>query len=163
MTKKILIVLALLCGFSITSKSQIVYTIGPMIHLNFGGEHLKVSYAVECSYWNLKNIYYGIDGGIEFEKNAIRLYSELQTGFGLAGISAGPVLELNTIKSKFYLGFQSTIWANFFVGIDYRKRWINSMNYNCAGLYFKFPYKSTGFSSSSTTNNQHYDDWDWDW
>lgn len=130
------------------SFSQEVWTIGPMFHYNFGGEKRHFSFAIETAYWNLKHFYYSIDGGLEFGKKRIRLYSEAQTGIGLVGVGCGPVLEINTAEGKAHLGLQTTIWANYYVGLDYRYRRIDKTNFNCIGIYAKVPFATSGMSSS---------------
>ncbi|MBN8695731.1 MAG: hypothetical protein J0L87_04305 [Bacteroidetes bacterium] len=145
---------------SISSKmlGQSVWTIGPMFHYNFGGEKRHFSFAIETAYWNIKNFPYSIDAGIEFGKKRVRLYSELQTGFGIAGISAGPVLEINKAERKAHLGIQSTVWMNYFIGLDYRYRRIDKTNFYCVGTYGKIPFATKDWDSNSSSGR----DYDWD-
>jgi len=151
---------------TIIVNSQEAWTFGPMLHVNFGGGRPSVSYGVEGAYWNLSHFYYGIDGGLEFGGNRIRLYGELETGLIVVGLGMGPVFEYNTNQSKAHLGFQYTIWANYLVGLDYRKRWIDSTTYNCVGVYVKVPFKTTGIdnssSSNTTTTTTDHHHWDFD-
>jgi hypothetical protein len=163
--KYTIIILLLILSTTLVS-AQEVWTFGPMIQVNFGGEKTNISYGIEGAYWNLSHFYYGVDGGLEYGNNRMRLYSELQTGFGLAGIAMGPVLEYNTTVSQAHMGFQYTIWANYFFGFDYRRRWVDTTTYNCIGIYLKVPFKTTGLdnSNNTTTNstNSHHHHWDWD-
>jgi hypothetical protein len=143
------------------SYSQEAWLIGPMVHINFGGEKTHVSYAVECSVWDAQHPFYGADAGIEFERNRVRIYSELQAGLLLTGVSAGPVLEINTLKNTAHLGFQSSVWANYFVGVDYRKRWIDHTTYNCVGFYTKVPLSLGNDTQSDfldTNGNHHHNE-----
>lgn len=131
--------------------------IGPMLHFNIAGEKSHFSWAIELAYWNVKNFPYSIDGGIEFSKKRVRLYSEAQTGIGIAGLSAGPVLEINKAEPKIHLGFQTTFWANYFIGVDYRFRRIDKTNFYCVGTYGKLPIATKDMESS---NGNNYHDWD---
>ncbi len=161
MNKKI-VVISLFFFIFFNCFSQQIWTIGPMVHYNFNNGKNHFSYALECSFWNLEHFFYSIDGGIEFESKKIRIYSELQTGILVAGISLGPLLEINTNENKTHFGIQSSIWANYLIGVDYRMRWVNKEKSNCIGLYFKLPIADSGFSSSSRSSHHHYSDWDWD-
>lgn len=58
------------------SFAQEVWTIGPMLHYNFGGGKRSASFAIEAAYWNIYNFPYGVDFAIEFDKRKLRLYSE---------------------------------------------------------------------------------------
>jgi len=140
--------------------AQELWTIGPMLHVNFGVEKRTTSFAIEVAYWNLKSFYYSIDGAIEFDRHRIRLYSELQTGIGLTGISLGPVFEVNTKEGKFHAGIQGSAWINYILGVDYRIRWINKTNYQCFGGYVKLPIAQSGLDTDG--DGDGLDDWD-DW
>lgn len=137
---------------------QSVWTIGPMFHYNFGGEKRHFSFAIETAYWNIKNFPYSIDGGIEFGKKRVRLYSEVQTGIGVTGIAAGPVLEINKAERKVRLGIQSSVWLNYFIGLDYRYRRIDKTNFYCVGTYGKIPFATKDWNSGSSNGG----DFDWD-
>lgn len=156
---KRLIVLSVffLLSFSFKTFSQEVWTIGPMLHYNFGGEKRHFSWAVELAYWNIKNVPYSFDAGIEFGKKRVRIYGEAQTGIGVTGLSVGPVLEINKAEHKAHLGFQTTFWVNYFVGVDYRYRRIDKTNFNCIGTYAKLPFATKDMKSSKGGN---YHDWD---
>ena len=106
-----------------------------------------------------KNVPYSIDGGIEFNKKRIRLYSGVQTGIAVAGLSVGPVLEINKAERKAHLGYQTTFWVNYFIGVDYRYRRIDKTNFNCVGTYGKIPFATKDMKSS---NDDSYHDYDWD-
>jgi hypothetical protein len=76
-------------------------TVGPMLHLNFEQKSKpQVSFSVEAAYWMIPDGFWprplSIDIGIEMERFKTRIYSEIQTGALFAGISAGPVLELQS-------------------------------------------------------------------
>lgn len=87
----------LLCFFCMAPAFAQVVMVGPMLHLNFEGKKVKPSFAVEASCWWLKGIPYGVDAGFEFQKGKFRLYSEAQTGIGIAGLSAGLLLSLQKL------------------------------------------------------------------
>lgn len=136
---KIFILLFFLFIFPYRSFSQEIWTVGPMLHINFGGEKVTASFAIEAAYWNVYVVPVSIDGGIEFDKHKIRIYSEFQTGIGILGVSAGPLLEIGT--KPFYLapGFQTSAWANWIVGLDMRYRRVQGKNYFAPGIYAKLP------------------------
>ena len=144
--------------------SQEVWMFGPMVHLNFGDGKPNVSYGVEGSYWDISHFLYGVDAGIEYGSKRLRLYSELQTGFALAGVAFGPVLEYNTGESQLHLGTQYTLWANYFWGFDYRHRWIDKTKFNCIGTYVKIPVKNIEDDGSKSSifsgSSHHHHDWD---
>ncbi len=156
--KKIVFILVLIT-ISHNTKifGQSVWTIGPMFHYNFGGEKRHFSFAIETAYWNIKNFPYSIDGGIEFGKKRVRFYSEIQTGIGITGIAFGPVLEINKTERKAHLGLQTTLWMNYFIGLDYRYRRIDKTNFYCVGTYGKLPFSTKNMGSS---NGSNYHDWD---
>lgn len=136
--------------------SQEVMTIGPMVHINFGGEKIHASYAIESAYWNYEHFPYSIDGGIEFESGRFRIYSEFQTGVAVAGISCGPVFELN--KTGAHLGVQGSVWGNYFLGVDLRIRRIEKTTFKSPGVYLKLPIGPGGSKNSNNSNHN----WDWD-
>jgi len=159
MMKKIAATIVFICLLNGNLFSQELWTIGPMLHYNFGGEKRTTSFAIEAAYWNIKHFPYSVDAAIEFDRGKIRWYSELQTGVGIAGLSAGPVLELNIDKGSAHLGFQSTFWANYFLGADFRMRWIDNNRYKCVGIYGKLPIAFGGFDKS---HHHSFGHWDWD-
>jgi hypothetical protein len=140
--------------------AQSIWTIGPMLHLNINDKKLNcVSYNLEVAYWNFNGFPWSIDGAIEFEKKKIRLYTEGQTGFGLGGISSGSVLEFNREDKKTYLGWQSSVWGNYYLGFDIRYRKINGKKYLCLGTYLKTGFNSKDENGDKIKSNS-YDDWD---
>lgn len=158
MNRKLLILLFCFMGLFHGGISQEAWTIGPMIHLNFGGEKMKFSYSIESAYWNYENFPYSIDAGLEFESGRFRVYSEFQTGIGLAGVSFGPVFELNNNKTRSHFGFQGSIWGNYFLGFDVRLRRIEQTTYKSPGAYFKLPF----VPGSNNNSNRSHHNWDWD-
>ncbi len=157
MRRKIILIIICFLSLNLKTIGQSIWTIGPMIHYNFGGEKRHFSWAIEVAYWNIKNIPISIDGGVEFSKKRIRLYSEAQTGIGVTGLSIGPVLEINKIERKVHLGIQTTFWLNYYIGLDYRYRRIDKTNFNCVGTYGKIPFATKDMKSSNSNN---YHDWD---
>ena len=99
--------MVVLC-ISITSHAQEIWTIGPMVHINFGGEKRTTAFSIEAAYWNITHFIYSFDAGIEVERGKLRLYSEGQTGLGVTGLSLGPVVEFNFRESKTRLGIQGS-------------------------------------------------------
>lgn len=154
----ILLVFLLVFSAKPTKAQDYIWMIGPMLHTNFGIDGIHFSLALEASYWDITHFPYGYDAGIEFEKNKVRIYTELQSGIGLAGISGGPVLQLPTIENKAKLGFQGSVWANYFVGIDLRLRVIDDTKYFCPGVYGKLPVKFYS-ADTDTTNSSSHSDW----
>lgn len=138
-------------------KAQEIWTVGPMLHINFGGEKVTASFAVEAAYWNVYVLPVSIDGGIEFDKHKIRIYSEFQTGIGILGISAGPLLEIGT--KPFYLapGFQTSAWANWFIGLDMRYRRVKGKDYFAPGIYAKLPVSFYDKDKTNENNNNNSD------
>jgi hypothetical protein len=132
-----------LLSFSLLSKAQVnttpTYLVGPMLHFNFGNGENHFSFGLEGSAWLLDSnfpIPPSIDFGFEYEKGKFRVYSEFQTG-ALIGLSAGPVIEFSDEDPRF--GFQSSVWASFLAGVDFRYRRMNGGNYFAPGLFFKLP------------------------
>ena len=138
--------------------AQEIWTVGPMVQINFGGgEKLRTSFAIEAAYWNVNNFPYSVDFAFEFEKGKTRIYSEIQTGIGVTGVGAGPVLEFNLKESKTRVGWQATFWANYFLGLDFRMRFIDDKMYKAIGAYVKLPVATSGLDSNS---NSSWGDWD---
>ena len=142
--------------------SQQIWTIGPMVHFNFGVEKPTVSYGIEGAYWNFDHFFHSVDAGIEFERSKIRIYSELQTGIVLAGIGCGPLLEINTSERSAHMGVQGSLWLNCFLGFDCRLRKVgNNNSIGCFGLYGKVPFTSNGiYNSDEYHHHHHHHDWD---
>lgn len=158
MKKKIFAGILFLIVFSrLQAQTSDVWMFGPMLHVNFGGEKTRLSYAFEVAYWNYESFPYSIDFAIELEKGKTRFYTEAQTGIGVTGLAGGPVLEYRSADKKLKLGFQGSVWANYFWGFDLRLRAIGGETYICPGTYFKLP--STIFSDDIDRDG---DDWDWD-
>lgn len=158
MKRIIVFTLLITLNFNFKTFGQSFWTIGPMFHYNFGGEKRHFSFAIETAYWNIKNVPYSIDGGLEFGKKRFRLYSEVQTGIGVFGISCGPALEINTAEGKAHLGFQTTIWGNYFLGFDYRFRKIDKTKFHCIGIYGKVPFATQDMNSSGNSSHHHWGD-----
>src|SRR6476620_6069521 len=80
----------------LTISAQTSWTMGPMLHVNLGGEKIRASWAMEFAYWNFNSFPYSFDFAVEFERKKIRLYTEMSTGCLVAGVAAGPVIEFQT-------------------------------------------------------------------
>lgn len=159
MKKKILFFILFLGLFlKISAQNKQTWMFGPMIHINFGGEKPRVSYALEFSYWNYQNFPYSFDFAFEIEREKMRIYSEAQTGIAIAGLAAGPVLEYALKNQNLKLGFQGSIWANYFWGFDIRARSIGGETFFSPGTYLKLPTAifSEDFGDGDSS------DWDWD-
>lgn len=126
------------CLTTLPVQAQHVYTVGPMLHYNFGGNSKgQFSFGMEASYWNAFNFPYGMDLGVDFEKGRFRLYTEAQTGLIFGGISAGPYLELPK-GAPAKLGLQTSVWANAFIGFDLRARFTRGETRIAPGIYAKY-------------------------
>ena len=143
------------------SFSQEIWTIGPMLHINFGGEKRTTSFSIEAAYWNLNNFYHSVDFAMEFTRGQVLFYTEAQTGIGLTGISFGPVVQINKRGGGIKLGVQGSCWFNYFLGVDYRMRFIDHKKLQYIGVYAKLPVAANGLDSSGSSSS--WDDWDgWD-
>lgn len=154
-------IISLFLLYVVSSSAQEIWTIGPMLHINFGAEKRTTSFTIEAAWWKVKGVPHSLDFGIEFDRGKLRLYSEGQAGIGLTGLSLGPVLEFNFKESKTRLGVQGSCWINYFFGIDYRMRFIDKKRFDCIGLYAKLPIASSGHDSNG--GDFDWDDWDDDW
>jgi hypothetical protein len=121
--------------------------IGPMAHYNFGSSEKGVwSFGLEASYWGMDRSPLAFDIGMECDtRGQVRLYAEGEMGLGLAGMAFGPVAEFGRRRSR--LGIQGSVWANYFLGTDYRLRklWGASLE-RAAGAYLKIPAHAPSFS-----------------
>ena len=131
-----------------------------MYHINFGNGKARGSFAIEFAYWNVKHFPYSIDGAVEFEKGCFRIYSEVQTGIIVTGISVGPVFEYNSELNKAGIGIQGSYWANYYIGVDYRIRRVNKNTRYSLGTYIKFLLAKNGFDESN--HHSSLSDFDWD-
>jgi hypothetical protein len=158
MIKRIPIVI-LLVLLSVSINAQEVWMAGPTFHVNFGNKQIKLSYGFEVSYWNIIGFPYSVDGGIEFSRKRMALYSEAQTGIGLTGVSFGPVLNIGKSEGV-KLGVQGSCWINYFLGFDFRIRYINGTYYQCPGSYIKLPlnYKVVSDELDKYNSQHHHDD-----
>ena len=158
--KRLIIILAF-SGMVSVALPQSCWTIGPMLHWNIGDKHHWTSWGIEFAYWNWSHMPWSVDGGLEFGRQRIRLYSEAQTGVGILGVSLGPVLELQTKKAGLRLGFQGSIWANYFAGVNFRFRRIDGHGFFCPGLYVKIPFNlldKDGKPIKGIPSYHHHDD-----
>lgn len=154
-TRKPVAILALVClylGVPLTSRviAQGVFTIGPMVHWNLYPTETKTSYSLEASYWERPGDNYpflGIDLGFEFARHTFRMYFELQTSVMFAGVSGGPVFEINQdydspdrpAGSSNHLGMQCSGWFWYAIGGDCRYRRIGGRTIVAPGLFAKIP------------------------
>lgn len=149
-------------------QAQHVYTAGPMLHYNFGGGAKgHFSFGVEVAYWNVYDLPYGFDLGIDFEKDRFRVYSEAQTGIYFGGVSAGPFLEFPKGQAA-RLGMQTSLWANAIIGLDVQARFSRGETRVAPGLYGKYMWTPGGNLLEEWEENHTDEDtgggggWDWD-
>ncbi len=118
--------------------NEYLILVGPKVNFNFSKTGHRFSGGIEVSAWTMGNLPLpvGADAGVDFERDRIRLYGEVQTG-SFIGVSAGPVLEFT--KEGHAVGFQSSIWSAFIIGTDFRYRRINNANYYSPGVFIKVP------------------------
>lgn len=149
------------CFFVKISCSQTIWSIGPMLHVNIGNQKVKCSWNVEAAYWNFSAFPWSIDMAIEIEKRKTRFYSELQTGIGVGGISIGPVLEFNREDKKTNVGWQSSLWGNYYLGFDFRYRKIGGKSFFAPGTYLKIPFNARDeFGEPIKSDGNSWDGWD---
>jgi hypothetical protein len=155
---KLLIIAVLLFMANLSALAQEIWTIGPMMHVNFGRGKPTVSLAIEAAYWNVRGVPHSVDFGIEFDRRkTTRFYSELQTGIGVAGVSVGPVLQVGGGDGA-RLGLQGTAWINYYIGLDYRMRFFRGQKHRAVGLYAKLPVATTGLEGDGDSSD--WGDWD---
>lgn len=145
-------------------RAQHVYSVGPMFHLNFGGGNkAQFSWGLEAAYWNAFGIPYGFDLGVDFERGAWRIYSEAQASVVYAGTSIGPYLEFRK-DAPARLGLQTSVWANIYLGVDFRARFTRGEARFAPGLYAKYLFTPGGNLWDEFEENHQGggDDWDWD-
>jgi hypothetical protein len=110
-----------------------------MAHFRIGSRDRGAwSFGLEASYWSVRHFPIGADAGIEYDSRGwARLYAEGEAGLAAAGAAFGPVAE---IGRKFRFGVQGSLWANYFLGTDYRVRKVWSGPFEQAtGVYLKVP------------------------
>jgi hypothetical protein len=130
-----------------------------MLHLNIGDDKLRCSWGLEFAYWNFSHFPWSVDMAVEFEKQKIRLYSEAQTGLGLAGLALGPVMEIQTNEKAVKLGLQTSVWGNYYWGFDLRGRFIGGKKFFCPGTYLKAgfaAYDENGNMVHSSSHTYHH-------
>lgn len=138
---KIILLIGLL-SYSALAEERTAFSIGPMVHFNFGQNKMLVSFALEASLWTFDPFPASIDLGLELDRTSLRIYSEFQTGAIITGISVGGVLEIK--NDNLYAGLQSSVWGNYYGGADLRYRRINGADYFCPGIYAKLPVILSG-------------------
>lgn len=147
---KILIVTAFIFIVNLNALAQEIWMVGPMLHVNFGRGKPTVSFAIEGAYWNIPKFPYSIDFGIELDRRkTTRFYSELQTGIGVVGVSADPVLQVGGGDGA-KLGLQGTAWINYYIGLDYRTRFFRGQKHHSVGIYAKLPVATTGLDDGDS-------------
>jgi hypothetical protein len=137
--------------------SQFVF-VGPMVHWRFGSTVEKqIDYGLEASFWE-DDVQVGVDLGVDFSKNKFRVYSELEPSLIIIGLSGGMVVEFSKNEMS-KLGFQGSVWAACFAGVDYRFRILNGENIRMFGLFAKAPVQFHPHFNSymgNTNNHNHF-------
>lgn len=120
-------------------------TFGPSVHYTFGTNRpfwKNLTVGFEVAYWDMTGdlmpAAYGLDAGVDFGLDAMRIYSEAQAGLLFAGASAGPVLEI-PYRGKSRLGLQYSVWMNFIGGLNLRALHLNNQQNFSPGIYVKAP------------------------
>jgi len=136
---KLLFILILITGSNLVqAQSNVLVLVGPKLNFNISKTEKRFSGGLEVSTWS-GNDEDGLSGaafGVEFERDRLRIYADLQTGY-ILGISAGPVVEISHENTK--LGFQGSLWGVFLIGGELKYRRINSTNYFAPGFLLKIP------------------------
>jgi hypothetical protein len=136
--RKYILIIIVITNLTCDLVAQCIF-IGPMIHWNFDSKKkVDGSFGLEASYWSRENPL-GFDFGIDFEKEKIRIYSEVEAGEGL-GLSCGLYGEFSK-NEKFKAGFQGSIWGACFLGLDLRLRDYGKYQEIEPGLFLKVPLK----------------------
>ena len=128
----LMLILLTLSGARATS-----WTVGPMLHYNWGKSGRGFSYGLEFAWWTRTDLakpgysekgedaLAGLDLGVELQGEMVRYYSEAQYGLitpsGYTGASVGPFLELGPQTSTGF-GLQGSIWNALVLGADMRMR-----------------------------------------
>lgn len=121
------------------SAAQFVF-VGPMWHWTIGsGNQRQFGFGIEASFWENESPI-GYDIGIEFAKDKLRLYSELESGIVIFGLAGGIVCELSKEKI-FKLGLQGSAWGACFIGGDIRFRYMGDELNKEIGIFAKVPVK----------------------
>ena len=109
-------------------------TIGPLFHVNFGGEEGDFSFNLNEGVLPM----HSIDLGFEAQRKKVLFYCEYQVGLIWAGASVGPVLEYNGNAAQ--VGFQGSVWGDYFLGLDFRlRKIIHQPLVYAPGVMFKIP------------------------
>ncbi|MFD2512735.1 hypothetical protein ACFSRY_02545 [Pontibacter locisalis] len=153
-----LLFLVLLLTFS-KVQAQDVFSVGPAFHYNFGDKKPKVSWGVEAAIWWYEDKFpISANLGFDKRKGSTVLYSQAQTGVGLAGISVGPYLEFRKEEASTTFGLQTDYWLNYYAGLNYRIRYGGGEKQRAFGLYLKAPI------ILGSEDEEEGDGWDWeDW
>ena len=152
--------LVIISVFTNPVEAQTIWTIGPMLHVNFGDEKTVCSWNMEVAYWNFSGFPWSVDMGLEFERKKFRIYTEGQTGIGVAGIASGPVFEINRVDKKESLGWQSSVWGNYYWGFDIRYRKIGGKSFFAPGTYLKIGFNGRDENGEKikSSNRSEFDD-----
>ncbi|MFH0920683.1 MAG: hypothetical protein V1913_09995 [Fibrobacterota bacterium] len=128
--------------FFLWAEAFSAFTLGPMVHVNFGNGKVRLSGGIEYACWFMpgeivKELPVGFDLGLEFERDRVRLYSEAQAGVFVSGVSLGPVLEFYDYGGPCVLGFQGSVWGACFGGVNIRFRRVEYPVFS-PGLFLKY-------------------------
>ncbi|WP_242929465.1 hypothetical protein [Pontibacter vulgaris] len=154
---KLKLLLVITAGmFASEVKAQDAFSVGPMLHYNFGSKKPKISWGVEAAVWWYENGF-PVSGNFGFDrrKGSTALYTQVQTGVGVVGVAAGPYVEFRKEESAI-LGFQTDYWLNYYAGLNYRIRYNPEQRQKALGVYAKLPL-------DLGPEEENNDDIDWDW
>ncbi|MCC9169124.1 hypothetical protein, partial [Pontibacter harenae] len=153
--KTLLLVPMLLLMLCADLRAQDIFSVGPMLHYNFGQKKPKVSWGIEASLWWYENQFpISTNFGFDKRKGSSVLYLQAQTGIGLVGLSAGPYVEFRKDDTA-VLGLQTDYWLNYFAGLNYRVRYGGGEKQKAMGIYLKAPI---GIGIEDADDD---DDFDW--
>jgi hypothetical protein len=140
---------------AIAYQDRLALTLGPTLHYQFGKEKGILSTGIEVSFWVEQDPFedrkhgnfldkimpcpYGIDIGIESNRNLLRLYTEPELGMLFFGVGVGPALEMDWKEHDFQFGAQGTLWAAAIVGLDARIQIMPGSSEILPGSFLKFP------------------------
>ena len=123
---KVVVSILLILGLSKVQAGALfpkeILTLNFQINYHFSNKvtQSKWTATIESNYWKVvEGVPLGVNLGYEFGENTSLVYSELQTGIALLGISSGGYIDFS---HDIDWGWQNSFWANYGLGIMYRNR-----------------------------------------
>lgn len=119
-------------------------TLGPTWNYHFGNGNGFHSFGFQIHYWDISPSSFAIPSsfGLGIEGSSVHgaiYYADVQTGVAWVGTSHGVVYN-----SELGLGYQGSLWGNFFTGGQYMYRSFGD-GYHSPGLYITFPRAAGGY------------------